>query len=151
MFVVVKSDIDRKQIPKLWWGDGETSATRSFLPKSRNQELDLGWWPKVAPRWNVIHGMAELSQVLRCSTSQAVARDGIELEMDTKTDWKPMEVPSNCRRDRIVFANFEDQTCSRVEDQLETVKEVRACPIEEAVCKIDACADEGVDQGFDGS
>ena len=89
--------------------------------------------------------MAELSQVLRCSTSQAVARDGIELEMDTETDWKPMEVPSNCRRDRIVFADFEDQTCSRVEDRLETVKEIRACPIEEAVCKIDACADEGVD------
>ena len=95
--------------------------------------------------------MAELGQVLRCSTSQAVARDGIELEMDTETDWKPMEVPSYCRRDRIVFADFEDQTCSRVEDRLETVKEVRACPIEEAVCKIDACADESMDQGLDGS
>ena len=71
--------------------------------------------------------------------------------MDTETDWKPMEVPSNCRRDRIVFADFEDQTCSRVEDRLETVKEVRACPMKEAVCKIDACADESMDQGLDGS
>ena len=28
---------------------------------------------------------------------------------------------------------------------------IRACPIEEAVCKIDACADESMDQGLDGS
>ena len=114
----------------------ETSVcTRSFLLEvSRNKELDLGWWPKVAPRWDVVHGMAKLGQVLRRSTSQAVACNGIQLEIDTGIGiWKPMEVPSYCRRDRIVFADFEDQTCGRVKDRLETVKKVRAYPIEEAI------------------
>ena len=30
----------------------------------------------------------------------------------------------------VIFANSEDQTCSRVEDRLETVEEVGTCPIE---------------------
>ena len=61
-----------------------------------------------------------------------------------------MEVLSDCSRDRIVFANFEDQTCSRIEDRLETVKDVGTCPIEKAVGEIDSRADESMDQGLDG-
>ena len=74
--------------------------------------------------WNVIHGVAELDLVLRCSTSQAVARDGVELELNTILNWEPVEVSSDCSRDRIIFANSDDQTCSRISDRLETVKEI---------------------------
>ena len=61
-----------------------------------------------------------------------------------------MKVTPNCSRDRIVFANSEDQTCSRVEDRLETVEEVGTCPIEKAVGEIDSRADESMDQSLDG-
>ena len=61
-----------------------------------------------------------------------------------------MKVTSNCSRDRIIFANSEDQTCSRVEDRLETVEEVGTCPIEKAVGEIDSRANEGMDQSLDG-
>ena len=112
----------------------------------RNQELDLGRWPKVALRWNFIHGVAELNQVLWCMTSQAIARDGVELELSTLLNWEPVELPSYCSRDWIVFANCKDQTCSRIKDRLETVKEVYStCPREKAIWDID----EGMDQGLD--
>ena len=91
---------------------------------------------------------AELDQVLCCTTSQAVARDGVELKLNTILNWEPMEVLSDCSRDRIVFAKSEDQACSRIKDRLETVKEVGTCPIEKAVRETDARADEGMDQGF---
>ena len=93
--------------------------------------------------------MAELDQVLRCTASQAVARDGVELVLNTKLNWKPVKVTPNCSRDRILFANSEDQTCGRIEDRLETVKKVSTCPIEEAVREIDSRADEGMDQSLD--
>ena len=54
---------------------------------------DLGWWPKVATCWNVIYGVTQLNQVLWCMTSQAVARNGTELETNTILDWEPLEVP----------------------------------------------------------
>ena len=76
--------------------NGETSSTGSFLPISRDQELSLGRRPKVALCWNVIHGVAELDQVLRCTASQAVARDGVELVSNTKRNWEPVKVTSNC-------------------------------------------------------
>jgi hypothetical protein len=77
--------------------------------------------------------VAELDQVLRCTTSQAVARDGVELELNTILDWEPVEVSSYCSRDRVVFANSEDQTCGRIEDRLEMVEKVGTCPVEKAV------------------
>ena len=65
--------------------------------------------------------------------SQAVARDEVELELNTILNWEPVEVPSYCSRDRIVFANCKDQASSRIKDRLETIKEVGACPIEKAI------------------
>ena len=52
---------------------------RSFRYRGTMEELSLRRWPKVAPWpcWDVIHGMAELDQVLRCTAIQAVARYGV--------------------------------------------------------------------------
>ena len=44
-----------------------------------------------------------LNQILPRAISQVVARDGVELEMNTILDWEPMEAPSDCSRDRIVY------------------------------------------------
>ena len=68
-------------------------------------------------------------------------------DVGRKLNRKPVKVSSNCSRDRIIFANSEDQTCSRVEDRLKTVEEVGTCPIEKAVGEIDS--NEGMDQGLD--
>ena len=59
------------------------------------------------------------------------------------------QVLSDCSQDQIIFVNFEDQTCSRIEVRLETVKDVGTCPIKKAVGQIDSRADEGMDQGMD--
>ena len=45
---------------------------------------------------------------------QAVARDGVELVSNAKLNRKPVKVTPNCSRDRIVFANSEDQPSSRI-------------------------------------
>ena len=69
------------------------------------------------------------------------------IEYETESEASEGHVELQPRSDRI---NSEDQTCSRVEDRLETVEEVGTCPIEKAVGEIDSRADESMDQSLDG-
>ena len=68
---------------------------RSFRYR-RDQELNPGRRPKVAPCWNVSHGVAQLNQVLWCTASQAVACDGVKFVSYTKRNREPVKVTPNC-------------------------------------------------------
>ena len=80
-------------------------SDRSVPSDNEEPGAGPGKMTKGSPWWNVIHGVAELNQVLWCTTSQANARDGVELELNTILNWL-VEVPSDCSQDRIVFANW---------------------------------------------
>ena len=75
--------------------DGETSANRTLLPISRNQELDLhGMMTKGGALLECYlrSDRALYQYYIRYSCARtALARDGIELEMNTILDWEPVD------------------------------------------------------------
>ena len=139
------SNLEREWVPNLGAWNSRGPMAKCLESKPWNNEVTTRSWPETLSTDVRANWMAQLHQILRCSTNHAVSDHEGDLEVKPSPDWKPVKLVANGSWYVAELLNVQNQPGGRVQHGLKPVEEIGMRTEQETVAVIDPTRSEGVD------
>ena len=130
--------------------DTEASGPKATSPGSRHSQVASNSRSQVSPGADLSDRIASAAEVCRTTTAKGAVNKDCNLEVDTLTDGKPVELIPQQGSDMVELPLVRDQPGCGIDDRLQSSHDNVCGTVEDTVTVIDTTWYEGMDQCFRG-
>ena len=145
------SNVLGQWVPNNRSGDTEASRPEAMGLGSRHSQVAPNSRSQVSPGADLSHRITGAAEVCRTSTVEGVVDEDRNLEVDTLTDGKPMELIPQHRSDVVELPFVRDQPGCSIKDGLKSSHDNVCGTVKNTVAVVDSTWYEGMDQCFRGT